>query len=462
MNYTLSPVSLFLLIVCFFSLQYTHSEESQDQIILKKIIINGNNKTKFKTILQVLDIDTGIVYDSTSISRWEEKLLESGLFRFVKIYSVVTKGRGIIIISLKEVNYLSISDIGGELFSRKYGFSENWWKARLGISIANFRGKNEHCILFLALWDSRLFGITWHKPFTNTPYFINLGFRLGRNPSTTTPWLNSYLNQFAIVGKKIRKNSILYVNLTTRYNDYQYKGPTDSITNNISRIIQEREEPYPEVFFTTGWKRNILKPLFNPQKGIYYGFSAITNIIPHNENRRYLQLNNETIVYHRGLFPQNTVAYRLRPSIRLGSGSINEGMYMGGESTLRGFGSGYFGGSKVFNNRLLFSCEYRFLILKMPVLHFPWLSRYHNGLNNFHSTFNGAIIFDSGYLWKDLHNPIHPEKDHESAASAGIGIRLMAPTIKRSLCFDIMWGIYPERIINIGAPTWSLYVDMLF
>jgi outer membrane protein assembly factor BamA len=239
-------------------------------------------------------------------------------------------------------------------------------------------------------------------------------------------------------------------------------GAIYSWTGNNSRIIQEREEPYPEVFFTVGWKKNNVKPLFNPQKGIYLSFSGITNSIPHDENRRYLQINNEIIIYHRGLFPKNTVAYRLRPSIRLGSGSVNEGMYMGGESTLRGFGSASFGGLTVYNNRVLFSCEYRFLIFTIPVMHFPWFARYHSGLNDFHSSINGAILFDCGYLWKDLLNPIHPGGDNESAASTGLGIRLIAPTIKRSLCFDIMWGFYPEINNAPGKPIWSLYVDMLF
>ena len=135
---------------------------------------------------------------------------------------------------------------------------------------------------------------------------------------------------------------------------------------------------------------------------------------------------------------------------------------MGSETSLRGYGRGGFGGSQ-YNNRLLFSWEYRFPIVTLPEMSFPWLSWYDKSLSNFRSRIDGALILDCGYIWKDVFNLQHPKEDHRSAAGAGFGFRFMFPSLRRSVCAEMVFPFaFPEGYFEKYGPAIYLYLDMPF
>ncbi|MBN1981818.1 MAG: BamA/TamA family outer membrane protein, partial [Chitinivibrionales bacterium] len=228
---------------------------------------------------------------------------------------------------------------------------------------------------------------------------------------------------------------------------------------------KETDQSYPEVFLVAGWSFKKQNARFNPTDGITMGSVASVNIIPYQQNAQYLQLAAEARYYHPGFKPGHRLAARVRPLIRFGSGTtIYNGLDMGDQNTLRGFGSGFFCSStdRIYNNRLLATAEYRFYLMDLPPLRLPWFSWYHSSLSNFALQLDGAFFADGGYLWKEWNHPLEPIHHERSGASSGCALRVHAPSLNQSVCFDVAWRLYPSRYVDFTMPVWYLYVDLMF
>lgn len=492
---------------------FSFTIETDTTVIVQKVIIEGNKTTRKETIAAYLKMDSGSVYTKTKLDSGIVALKNSGLFEYVNVYPIVNRTRALLFVSLRENSYFSLSDISGELYNMKYGKYELWWSARIGFTKYNFRGRNESLTIRATFWESRSLNFSWYKPFISTPYFFTLGTGIGSSPSSATAWHNNYFYQYVSFGRQFGKATI-YTNQSTIFNRHFWKGPDGILKDTyyttdaqglpilstlppqkrdtawkcikISRIndtlfdtlvyewrgyrdafIKENEEPFSEVYLTLGWTRDARDSSFNTHKGTYFGISATTNLITRDERYRYVELNSVLKFYHRGLWPKHTSAFYLNPSIRFGSGNVHAGKYMGGTSSIRAYGSGAFGAGApfIYNNRILFTYEYRFLILRMPEIRFPWLAWYHSSLRNFRYHIDGALFLDCGHLWKDLYHPVWAEEENISAAGAGCGIRFMAPSLKRSLSLDAAWKVYPDprgRYEKPWLPQLNLYLDMPF
>jgi outer membrane protein assembly factor BamA len=366
---------------------------------------------------------------------------------------------------VRENASFSLSEISGELFNRKYGQAESWWRGRVGVTKLNFRGANEALTIRVTFWDSRSIGFLWQKPFIATPYYMAFGAGLGTGPSTVDTTDNNFIYQSINFGRRFTKSTI-YTRETTLYNRHTWKGSRDTSLQTQEKI-RIKEKPYSEVFYTIGWNREGRDATFNAHRGIFSGVSATTTVIPADENNRYIELNSEIKFYHPGIFPRHTAAYYLHPSIRFGTGYIFEGKYIGGIGSLRAYSSDAFGSGVpfIYNNRVVFTYEYRFFLFRMPEMRFPWLAWYHRSLKNFNFHVDGAIFLDCGYLWKDWYNPLASGKESRAASGAGLGLRVMAPSMKRSVNLDFAWMVFPdprEYYKKPWLPFINLYLDLPF
>jgi len=495
------------------------------QLIIDTIFIEGNKKTKDKIILLYMGIDAGDVFDTAAITVAKQNLKTSGLFKEVKILTVTTKDKATLWVTLTENQYFRLSDIGGVIYDRKYGENTEWpwFHVYSALSFGNFRGRNENLDISGGFWTVRNLGFSWFKPFITQPYYIRIGTTIGSAPSITQAWhCNFYNTTYATLGRQLGKHSKLFSTVQGRYLKYTWKGgdgileingnevkklPYDSLfppferdttwtylktkvdsTGKIDSTtyswqgysnekILKYEDPFTEALISLGWVIDMRNETFDPHKGFYFSTVATTNALwPYNDislknyERRYLQVNFAFHFFHRGIWESNTVAYKINPLFRLfGKGNIHSGLYMGSESSLRGYGHGAFGGWE-YNQRVLFSWEYRFQLFKLPEMQFPWLAWYDKSLNNLQTRIDGALILDCGYIWKDLLNLQHPNKDNEHAAGTGFGIRIMFPGMKRSVCAEAIWPIfypdwYGKKLENKGTegvPVIYLYLDLPF
>ncbi len=487
--------------------------DSLPQIIIKNIVIDGNNKTKRKTILKYLKIDTGDVYDSTLIDTAEKRVHASGLFHRTKIYPIINRERATLLITVREKQYFVISNIGGAYYNTRYGKpTERIWFQGVGtLSFNNFRGWNERLDVSVSLLRRRYIGLSWYKPFISTPYFIRLGSVVGSYPFVNAPWHVKIFNSSSTTfGRKIGEHSRISSSLRGKYSRYKWMGDDGELKangkvvtdKNIIRDISnnpdlpelkrdfdtnfvvdginyewdgfstwklnEYEKPVKELFLSLGWVTDKRNKKFNPKKGFYYSILALTNIWPYKdfnlkkEEFRYLQMSGDFRFYHRGIWQSNIIAYRIRPLLRFfGKGNTFSGIYLGDE-LLRGYRSGQFG-NWTYNNRILFSWEYRFPIFKLPNLRFPWLAWYDQNLDNLSIRVDGACIFDYGYIWKDLLGPLHPKLNHENVAGAGLGLRFMFPKMQRAISADIVFPVFSENSYkNLWKPSYYLYLDLPF
>ena len=475
----------------------TSSIESDKKITIRNIYFEGNKRTREKTILLYMNIDTGDVCDSSRIAIAEENLRDSDLFDYVKIFPIFNKGIASLHVLVREKRYFSISDYSGAIYDKRYGSNTDriWLQGYGTVTFNNFRGRDERLNIYASLIRIRYIGVSWYKPFITIPYYFQIGSTIGTYPSIVKPWHIDFFNtSYLTIGRHIGKNSSLYSSLIGKYKKCSWEGAwysTDSVdadsnnnpifdTTYYDSIIEPYEEPFSELFLSLGWKTDKRKPKYNPHNGFYFSSYALTNALYpfedwllNEDDFIYLELANDFRFFHRGIWESNTVAYRIRPLIRLfGRGNIYSGIYMGNEITLRGYGHGAFGGSR-YNNRLLFSWEYRFPIVELPELQFPWLAWYDEGLKSFRVRIDGAFILDCGYIWEDLVDLRHPKEDHQSAAGAGFGFRFMFPFLKRSICAEIVFPFaFPEGYFddpekfgednNLYSPALYLYLDIPF
>ncbi len=464
-----------------------------------------------------MGIDTGDVYDSSMIKIAEDNLNATGLFNHVKIHAMVNPYKVIVLVIVRENQRYSLSSIGGVIYNAKYGSPTDriWVQGYGAITNNNFRGMHEKLKISASLWTIRYIGFSWSKPLITVPYFMTIGSTIGSSPYLNSPFhLKFYNSSFLTLGRRFGKASKLYSSILGTYKVHEWKGGDGELTisndyfgdlpshPDMSPMIRDTswtfmkidtlgvgpdsldttnyrwrgyssdtigfyEDSYTEAFLSFGWLTDKRDIKYNPHKGFYFGIGTKTNVLwpykdIHGEKQTYLQINNEFRFYHRGIWKNNVAAYRIRSSTKPhGKGNVYSGMYMGNEYSLRGYGTGAFG-SYEYNHRLLFSTEYRFPVYTMPPMRFPWLAWYDKSLNDFIIQIDGALILDCGYIWKDFTEFYHPNDGHQSAAGTGLGLRFMMPSLKRAVCADVVWPIYPQKYATAWPPSVYLYLDLPF
>jgi outer membrane protein assembly factor BamA len=466
---------------------FRQSAAHQDTI--RNIYIYGNKVTGEKTVRLFLTADTGMVFDSARVAESKTWLMGTGLFSRVNIVVSHTAAGANIYVILEENQYITISDIGGELNSRKYGKPTDgwWWRARLGVRHTNFRGRMEQIGVSASIWESRSLSLSWNKPFLGTPWYIDLSAGVSYRPDLYMEFDRLNVYQTTIAGRKVGRHSRVYASLIPSYERKFWQGlpgyweidSTQAAASSIpaapestwisnAAIKHDVENDYSELYTGVGWAIDLRDRRFDAHNGMYASVFIKTNAAwPrfHDYRYAYVQMDTDTRLYYRGIISSHTIACRIRTTVRKDSAASYDGIYAGGESTLRGYSEGALPAGFIANNRLLGSAEYRFPVAQTPPMDYPFFSQFHAGLKNFYYRLDAAFIFDAAYVWHYISEPMHPDNKHVYGTGAGTGLRIMAPTLFHSICFDFVWGVdkrQRESLQKPWQPVFHMYLDLYY
>jgi len=165
-----------------------------DRVVIDKIFIVGNKKTKDRIILRELDIRAGEVYDKTDLEQIlvteRNKIFNLQLFNTVKVTTLALSPNLVdIVINVSERWYLFPSPIFS-LVDRNFN---DWWqnqdhdlsRTNYGIKIFqnNFRGRNETLKLTLQFGFTRNFGLSYSIPYIDKSqrHGLSFGFDYAEN-----------------------------------------------------------------------------------------------------------------------------------------------------------------------------------------------------------------------------------------------------------------------------------------
>lgn len=423
---------------------------SPDSMKIVSIEFRGNRVTNPRILRIYLGLDTGMVFDSALAADGKRRILNTGLFSKLNIVTLRQNDGVHVYVIMTELFYI-YPDGGGEYVETKYGIRQIWYRLSLGLSIQNFRGLFETFSIHGAVWEDRSLAVSWSKPLIPTPYFIRLGAGVRDYPDLNFPRRCLAINGRVVAGRRLFSNSRVSLSLIPTY------SRIDSLYDKSNIKI------FKELYSAVGWSTDRRDRSYDASRGWSISADAFTNVLYAGNYNKYLQLNTDMRLYHRGLFRNDRFAYRAQLITRTNDAGGYKRIYIGGEGSVRGFARDQFGLSGVMNDYAVLSAEYRFPLWTTPSFDIWLLSDYSDMLKSFFLRLDGALIFDAGHIWYDL---AHPFTQRENGAGVGAGIRIMAPTLLRSLCFDVVWGI-PGTSNPLGfklsaVPGAYLYLDSYF
>jgi outer membrane protein assembly factor BamA len=398
-----------------------------------------------------LGLDSGMVWDSTIAALGKKSLMDTYLFSKVDVIKLSKQDGMHVFVVVTELFYWYP---GGsiDLIQGKYGNNNTvWWRGRLGISIQNFRGLNETFSIGTTFWEDRSLSLSWSKPFLPSPYYFSIGGGASEYPDLGFPRRRLVANGRVSVGRKFLAHSRSYITVV----------PTYTKIDSLDDPANVRS--YKEIIAAVGWSTDGKNRSYDPTSGWAIHTELNSNGLYSDRNNPYLQMYNDFRFYHRGIFPDNRLAYRIVTVLRTNDAGPYKGLYTGGEGSIRGWARDAFGRSSIMNDYVTFSTEYRFNIYPTPTFDFPILCDYIPSFKDFYLRADGAFFLDAGHIWRDL---VHPLTVRENAAGAGFGLRILAPTFLRSGCIDIAWAI-PGTSNPFGykfnwIPGYHVYLDMYY
>ncbi len=479
--------------------------------------MTGNRKTSSEIVLAILGIDSGHVYDSAKVARGVSRLKRTEFFTNVNVFPLYRKDGVHVFVVLGEAFPVSISDIGGELFDKKYGVSDMWWRARIGLSYDNFRGKLEKLRLRMSFWESRSLGMSWSKPYLLTPYTLDLGAGIADSPDRSTPWRRLSIVGSSALSRKLTDHSKAFTNLSGWFRQMTYHGSQipgklsipdiplgvsldstkwpardfdtswsapvvtstgDTIGDSIrwrgyrnyvplDQRDSRKDTTFHELMLSIGGQIDYRNSVFDPGRGWYSSGQLSTNYLYPGDKLRYVQFDTDLRLYHAGFFARHVVGYWLKGTFRNDSAGVFKRLSAGGEGSVRGFARDDLGSSFNANNSIQLTAEYRFPLWTTPIIPVPQLvSSFYPDSRNFTLRLDGAVIVDHGHLWRVLRHPLESDahtgrRYYDYGTSLGLGLRFMAPTMRRSGCIDFGYMRFFDRRVEF-APGFSLYLDMYY
>ena len=440
------------------------AQECPHNAPIKQIIIHGNKVTKTELIKAFFAIDTGMAYDSVMLARGEKAIESTNLFTKVDVFSICRSGGKVVYIMITEKPYL-LPGLSGELYSRKYGKDETWWRLKGGIEHINFRGRMEIFKTTFSIWDWKAVGLSWQKPLTPSPYYFGVGSSIDLYPDEASNIRHTAISGKAIFGRTVSNNSKTYLSLIPFF---KREISTHSITPNLSEPITETVIDTlraKELFAATSWLSDFRNNRFDPSEGLLFFSDLRTNHIYSGSFKPFFQFSSDIRFHHPGIFPYNKVVYRLATILRDTDGGSIHRIQLGGEGSVRGYPRQSIGNRFIANNSIIFSTEYRFPIFEFPAMKVPVLSNYSSFFSSVRYRIDGALIFDYGRVTKSIDEILSINGKHiESGTAIGFGLRLMIPTFERSICADFVFGDNPyTEALDFrfpGAP--HLYLDLYF
>lgn len=454
----------FILFAVEYSIQATTSDISAQSSngIIKSINIHGNKVTKTETIKLIFGVNEGDLYDSIKVNFGELCLESTNLFSKTDVFTLFKEDGPHIYIMVTEKFYLLPSDIGGELYNRKYGKREVWWRLQLGVEHINFRGKMERLRTSLSFWDARGAALTWYKPLLPSSWYIRTGASVNYYPDLNQNSNNIRASSILSVGRKTFKNSSISLGMQPSFTreTFQYKKAFETDSETVFIDTFKAYELYSDI----AWLSDFRNSSYDPSRGWYLYTRIKSNHLYSGFNNAYLQFNTNFRLYHRGFFSKDKFAYRMGAVLRNNEAGRLYWFYYGDAGTVRGYSRSTLGYRS--NNGILLGIEYKFPIYSFPPLRLQFLNAISEALAEIRYHVDGALIFDYGRLSGNLKDLFDLSgKKTESGTGVGLGLRIIAPDFTRSVCFDLVWGKHLNTKWNdlkFYTPVMHFYLDMFY
>ena len=387
-------------------------------------------KTKDYVIDREIEIQPGKIFNVKEYDATVDNLMRLGIFKNVKYEARSIPGdpEGIDLILLIDED--RTAELQGGV---AYG-SETGLMGTLSLKDSNWRGKNQQ------------FGFTFEK--SNKDY---TGFAL----DFYDPWIKDtdrvswgwgayktdYGDEDSIlfheidtvgfkvnIGKGLGKNFILSLGTKVEYIKEKHEDGKLRKANNDKWYYKEKNKwreiegvddkywlwsIYPYISYDT--RNNYL----NPTSGLYAKWQIEGGHAGGYKSGNFGNTTLELRTYHKGLFKNNTFAYKVVGGIASNSTKESQKFWVGGGNSLRGYDGGFFKGSQ----KLVATIENR------------------TQLNDI----IGIVVFaDAGRAWKQNGRDPSYTRDnkdfgHNIGTTAGVGIRLNTPI--GPLRFDFGWPV---------------------
>ena len=387
-------------------------------------------KTKDYVIDREIEIQPGKIFNVKEYDATVDNLMRLGIFKNVKYEARSIPGdpEGIDLILLIDED--RTAELQGGV---AYG-SETGLMGTLSLKDSNWRGKNQQ------------FGFTFEK--SNKDY---TGFAL----DFYDPWIKDtdrvswgwgayktdYGDEDSIlfheidtvgfkvnIGKGLGKNFTLSLGTKVEYIKEKHEDGKLRKANNDKWYYKEKNKwreiegvddkywlwsIYPYISYDT--RNNYL----NPTSGLYAKWQVEGGHAGGYKSGNFGNTTLELRTYHKGLFKNNTFAYKVVGGIASNSTKESQKFWVGGGNSLRGYDGGFFKGSQ----KLVATIENR------------------TQLNDI----IGFVVFaDAGRAWKQNGRDPSYTRDnkdfgHNIGTTAGVGIRLNTPI--GPLRFDFGWPV---------------------
>ena len=387
-------------------------------------------KTKDYVIDREIEIQPGKIFNVKEYDATVDNLMRLGIFKNVKYEARSIPGdpEGIDLILLIDED--RTAELQGGV---AYG-SETGLMGTLSLKDSNWRGKNQE------------FGFTFEK--SNKDY---TGFAL----DFYDPWIKDtdrvswgwgayktdYGDEDSIlfheidtvgfkvnIGKGLGKNFTLSLGTKVEYIKEKHEDGKLRKANNDKWYYKEKNKwreiegvddkywlwsIYPYISYDT--RNNYL----NPTSGLYAKWQVEGGHAGGYKSGNFGNTTLELRTYHKGLFKNNTFAYKVVGGIASNSTKESQKFWVGGGNSLRGYDGGFFKGSQ----KLVATIENR------------------TQLNDI----IGIVVFaDAGRAWKQNGRDPSYTRDnsrfgHNIGTTAGVGIRLNTPI--GPLRFDFGWPV---------------------
>ena len=387
-------------------------------------------KTKDYVIDREIEIQPGKIFNVKEYDATVDNLMRLGIFKNVKYEARSIPGdpEGIDLILLIDEDRTAELQ-GGVAYGSETGFL-----GTLSLKDSNWRGKNQQ------------FGFTFEK--SNKNY---TGFAL----DFYDPWIKdtdrvswgwgayktSYGDEDSIlfheidtvgfkvnIGKGLGKNFTLSLGTKVEYIKEKHEDGKLRKANNDKWYYKEKNKwreiegvddkywlwsIYPYISYDT--RNNYL----NPTSGLYAKWQVEGGHAGGYKSGNFGNTTLELRTYHKGLFKNNTFAYKVVGGIASNSTKESQKFWVGGGNSLRGYDGGFFKGSQ----KLVATIENR------------------TQLNDI----IGLVVFaDAGRAWKQNGRDPSYTRDnsrfgHNIGTTAGVGIRLNTPI--GPLRFDFGWPV---------------------
>lgn len=387
-------------------------------------------KTKDYVIDREIEIQPGKIFNVKEYDATVDNLMRLGIFKNVKYEARSIPGdpEGIDLILLIDED--RTAELQGGV---AYG-SETGLMGTLSLKDSNWRGKNQEFGFTFekSNKDYTGFALDFYDPWIKDTDRVSWGWgayktNYGDEDSTLFHEIDT-IGFKVNIGKGLGKNFRLSIGTKAEYIKEKHESGKFTKAPNGKWYYQDRGSwhqiegvddkywlwsIYPYISYDT--RNNYL----NPTSGVYGKFQVEGGYAGGYKSGNFGNVTLELRTYHRGLFKNNTFAYKVVGGIASNSTKESQKFWVGGGNSLRGYDGGFFKGSQ----KLVATIENR------------------TQLNDI----IGIVVFaDAGRAWKQNGRDPSYTRDnsrfgHNIGTTAGVGIRLNTPI--GPLRFDFGWPV---------------------